>query len=189
MLRDFETKKHETNDVLSDEIKKLESQLLGQQQLLMKEKMPVIVLIEGWAAAGKGTLIKELISELDPRFYNVVSPVVLPEADERFPFLYQYMKAIPVNGKVTFLDSGWMENVVRKYLRHEITKEEYRSRVRQVNEFIAIFRAEHVGEDLSEKRNGAFNPVNSSTTNLAQEMRERWFETKDGRCFFGIVRF
>ena len=135
MLRDFETKKHETNDVLSDEIKKLESQLLGQQQLLMKEKMPVIVLIEGWAAAGKGTLIKELISELDPRFYNVVSPVVLPEADERFPFLYQYMKAIPVNGKVTFLDSGWMENVVRKYLRHEITKEEYRSRVRQVNEF------------------------------------------------------
>ena len=107
MLRDFETKKHETNDVLSDEIKKLESQLLGQQQLLMKEKMPVIVLIEGWAAAGKGTLIKELISELDPRFYNVVSPVVLPEADERFPFLYQYMKAIPVNGKVTFLDSGW----------------------------------------------------------------------------------
>ena len=45
------------------------------------------------------------------------------------------MKAIPVNGKVTFLDSGWMENVVRKYLRHEITKEEYRSRVRQVNEF------------------------------------------------------
>lgn len=53
--------------------------------------------------------------------------------------------------------------------------------VRQVNEFIAIFRAEHVGEDLSEKWNGAFNPVNSSTTNLAQEMRERWFESKDGR--------
>ncbi len=135
MLRDFETKKREDSNSLNTEIKQLETQLLGQQQLLMKEKMPVIVLIEGWAAAGKGTLIKELISELDPRFYNVVSPVVLPEADERFPFLYQYMKAIPVNGKVTFLDSGWMENVVRKYLRHEITKEEYRNRVRQVNEF------------------------------------------------------
>ena len=135
MLKDFETKKREDSNSLNAETKQLESQLLAQQQLLMKEKMPVIVLIEGWAAAGKGTLIKELISELDPRFYNVVSPVVLPEADERFPFLYQYMKAIPVNGKVTFLDSGWMENVVRKYLRHEITKEEYRSRVRQVNEF------------------------------------------------------
>ena len=135
MLRDFETKKREDSNSLNTEIKQLETQLLGQQQLLMKEKMPVIVLIEGWAAAGKGTLIKELISELDPRFYNVVSPVVLPEADERFPFLYQYMKAIPVNGNVTFLDSGWMENVVRKYLRHEITKEEYRNRVRQVNEF------------------------------------------------------
>lgn len=135
MLKDFETKKKENKSTLNAEIKELQAQLLSQQQLLMKEKLPVIVLIEGWAAAGKGSLIKELISELDPRFYKVVSPVVLPEADERYPFLYQYMNSIPVNGKVTFMDSGWMENVVRKYLRHEITKDEYRSRIRQVNEF------------------------------------------------------
>ena len=135
MLKDFETKKNEDNDALNAEIKTLQSRLLGQQQLLMKAKIPVIVMIEGWAASGKGTLIKELISELDPRFYNVVSPVVLPEAEERYPFLYHYEKALPVNGKVTFLDSGWMENAVRKYLRHEITKDDYRRRIRQVNEF------------------------------------------------------
>ncbi len=135
MLRDFETKKREDKASLNAEIKELQSVLLGQQQLLMKAELPVIVMIEGWAAAGKGSLIKELISELDPRFYHVESPKVLREAEERFPFLYQYMKPIPVNGKVTFLDSGWMENVVRKYLRHEINKDEYRRRIRQVNEF------------------------------------------------------
>ena len=135
MLKDFETKKHENNDVLNSEIKELQSKLLSQQQLLMQEKIPVIVMIEGWAAAGKGSLIKELISELDPRFYHVVSPKVIPESAERQPFLCQYVQAIPVKGKVTFYDSGWMENVVRKYLDHEITKDEYRNRIREVNEF------------------------------------------------------
>lgn len=135
MLRDFETKKREDKTALSSEIKKMQEQLLAQQQLLMQSKLPVIVMIEGWAAAGKGSLIKELISELDPRFYHVESPKVLSEADERYPFLYQYMNAIPVNGKVTFLNSGWMENNVRKYLRHEINKDEYRRRIRQVNAF------------------------------------------------------
>ena len=130
MLRDFESKKREDNNSLNEEIKQFQAKLLSQQQLLMKEKIPVIVMIEGWAAAGKGSLIKELISELDPRFYHVESPKVLREAEERYPFLYHYMKTIPVNGKVTFLDSGWMENVVRKYLRHEINKDEY-----EVNEF------------------------------------------------------
>ncbi len=135
MLKDFERKKREDKETLSAEIKELELKLLGQQQLLRDAGLPVVVLIEGWAAAGKGSLIKELISEIDPRFYNVVSPVVLPESEERYPFLYQYDKAIPENGKITFLDSGWMENVVRKFLRHEITKDEYRRRMRQVNEF------------------------------------------------------
>ena len=135
MLRDFESKKRGDNNALNEEIKQFQAKLLSQQQLLMKERIPVIVMIEGWAAAGKGTLIKELISELDPRFYHVVSPKVLPESEERYPFLKQYAEAIPVNGKVTFFDSGWMENVVRKYLGHEITKDEYRNRLREVNEF------------------------------------------------------
>ena len=117
------------------EIKALRERLLAQQQLVRDQKLPIIVLVEGWAAAGKGSLINELISEIDPRFYNVVSPVVLPEKEERYPFLYQYAKAIPENGKIMFYDSGWMEGAVRKFLRRDITKKQYKERVRSVNEF------------------------------------------------------
>ncbi len=135
MLKNFTKKKKEDKEALSAELKTLRAELMAQQQKLMSAKLPVIVLIEGWAAAGKGSLIKELISEIDPRFYRVESPVVIHESEERYPFLYQYFKSIPENGKITFLDSGWMENVVRKFLRHEITREEYRRRLRQVSEF------------------------------------------------------
>ena len=135
MLQDFEKSKPEDKDTLNAEIKELRARLIATQQLLREKKLPVLVLIEGWAAAGKGSLIKEIISEIDPRFYNVVSPAVIPESDSRYPFLYPYASAIPENGKLIFLDSGWMENVVRKQLRLEITREEYKRRVRAVNEF------------------------------------------------------
>ena len=120
---------------LNNEIKELRAQLLARQQLIREAKLPIIVLLEGWSAAGKGSLIKELISEIDPRFYNVVSPAIVPESEARYPFLYPYAAAIPENGKLVFLDSGWMESIVRKSLRLEISKEEYKKRIRAINEF------------------------------------------------------
>ena len=135
MLKDFEKSKHEDKEVLNGEIRELRARLLGQQQLLREKKLPVLVLIEGWAAAGKGSLIKEIISEIDPRFYNVVSPAVIPESESRYPFLYPYATAIPENGKLIFLDSGWMEALVRKRLRLEISGKEYKRRIRAVSEF------------------------------------------------------
>ncbi len=120
---------------LKAEIKALREHLMGQQQAIRAKGLPIIVLVEGWAAAGKGSLIKELISELDPRFYNVTSPVITPEAEARYPFLYPYAQAIPENGKIMFYDSAWMEDCVRKYLHREITRDEYKKRLRAVNEF------------------------------------------------------
>ena len=135
MLKDFKDSKTEDKKELNNEIRQLREKLLAQQQLVRSSGLPIIVLVEGWAAAGKGSMISDLISEIDPRFYNVVSPAVLPQSEERYPFLYQYAKAIPENGKIMFYDSGWMEGAVRKYLRREITKKEYKEILRSVNEF------------------------------------------------------
>ena len=126
MLKEYKGAKDEDNQKLKTEVKALRERLIAQQQLVRETKLPIIVLLEGWAAAGKGSMISALISEIDPRFYNVVSPVVLPEREERYPFLYQYAGAIPENGKIMFYDSGWMEGAVRKYLRRDITREEYK---------------------------------------------------------------
>ena len=135
MLLNFEKAKPEEKSALKAEIKELRARLLAQQQRIRDAKLPVIVLLEGWAAAGKGSLINELINEIDPRFYNVTSPQVLPEAQERYPFLYQYASAIPENGKIMFYDSGWMEGAVRKYLHRDITRSQYKQRIRSIIEF------------------------------------------------------
>ncbi len=135
MLKNYKPADPEERGKLKDEIKKLREQLLAQQQPVRDQKLPVIVLVEGWAAAGKGSLINELISEIDPRFYNVTSPVIQQRSEDRYPFLYPYAAAIPENGKIMFYDSGWMEAAVHRLLRREITSAEYRDLVRSVNEF------------------------------------------------------
>ena len=117
------------------ELKALREKLMAQQQEIRAMNLPIIVLVEGWSAAGKGTLINEIISELDPRFYNVTNHRIDPESSSRYPFLYPYARAIPENGKIMIYDVGWMEDCVRKLMRREITKDEYKKRVRAVNEF------------------------------------------------------
>ena len=114
---------------------RLQEKLVSQQQSIREAGLPVIVLVEGWSAAGKGSLINLLISEMDPRFYSVVSPKTVPENEERYPFLYKYFGAIPENGKFLFLDAGWMEETVRRHLRREITGTEYERRVESCNIF------------------------------------------------------
>ena len=136
MLKDIDKKSENPGrEVLKGEIKELRALLTGMQEPIKEAKLPIIVLVEGWAAAGKGTLINELISEIDPRFYKVVSTVFTPDAESRYPFLYPYASAIPENGKILFMDGGWMEDAVRKFLRREITEKQYRDRIREIGEF------------------------------------------------------
>ena len=40
--------------------------------------IPIIVVFEGWSAAGKGTLINEMILPLDPRGFSVYSIAIRP---------------------------------------------------------------------------------------------------------------
>ena len=136
MLQDFQRK----DDGLDKsgrraEIKRLRESLVGRQQDVREAKLPVVVLVEGWDSAGKGYLINELISEMDPRFFSVATFSHIPESEERYPFLKKFFDVLPENGKFLFLDTGWMEDCVGKYLRREIPKEEYERRIESCNTF------------------------------------------------------
>ena len=136
MLKEYERPDDGMNkDERRAEADRLQEKLTAQQMLLRDAKLPVIVLIEGWAAAGKGSLINDLISEVDPRFSSVFSADSALKEAERYPFLYPYFKAIPEDGKLLFMDSGWMEATVRDLLSGEIGKKEYRRRLLSVNRF------------------------------------------------------
>ncbi|MBI4349913.1 MAG: polyphosphate:AMP phosphotransferase [Elusimicrobia bacterium] len=86
---------------------------LGELQREAKElKVPVIIVFEGWDAAGKGTLINRLILPLDPRGFNV-HPMPAPNEEERLrPFLWRYWKKTPADGRIAIFDRSWYRHVI-----------------------------------------------------------------------------
>ena len=116
-------------------LKRRRLDLAGLQQTIKNEKLPVIVLVEGWGAAGKGGLIRSLIRELDPRFFTVRSPHVQTDRERRWPFLKRYFDLIPEKGKILFLDSSWMDGTMKEYLGGDISDKEYVRRIESAKVF------------------------------------------------------
>ena len=164
---------------------------LSAQQLALKEKkLPVIILIEGWGAAGKGSLIGRLIRYLDPRFYTVCTRSVPSDEELRKPFLWHYFTKIPQNGKIVIFDSGWMEETVRSVENKELKKSALTERLegirifeRQLAEngylvvklFLHISREEQKKrlEELEEDKNTDWR-VTKTTGGRTRTMGGRW---------------
>lgn len=95
----------------------------------------MLVLIEGWGAAGKGSTIGGIIKNIDPRFFKVASMSAPTEEEKRKPFLYRYFVKIPEAGKFEFLDSGWMDEVTKGRLRGELSDKQYAERIESIKRF------------------------------------------------------
>lgn len=116
-------------------LKARREELAGLQQPIKEAKLPVIVLVEGWGAAGKGSVIHSLIRELDPRFFKVRSVGMPMEEERRWPFLKRHFETIPEEGKILLLDSGWMDETVRERLRRDLSDQEYQRRLESIRVF------------------------------------------------------
>jgi AMP-polyphosphate phosphotransferase len=74
--------------------------------------IPIIVVFEGWSAAGKGTLVNELILPLDPRGFSVYSTRGPTEEEAFYPFLWRFWRQTPTRGRLAIFDRSWNRRVV-----------------------------------------------------------------------------
>ena len=116
------------------EIKKYRDNISGKLQEIKESKIPFVIIVEGWHASGKGMLVNELIKNIDPRFYSVFVEDS-ERLEDRYPFMYPYFNAIPENGKFTFYEGAYMQNIVDKCFTGEIPADLYRARLRNINNF------------------------------------------------------
>jgi polyphosphate kinase 2 (PPK2 family) len=98
---------------------RFETQLLRQQgrvylaQRRAQAKRRTIVLVfEGWDAAGKGGAIRRVASALDPQCYRVV-PMAAPTDEERARhYLWRFWRHLSRAGRVTIFDRSWYGRVL-----------------------------------------------------------------------------
>ncbi len=97
-------------------------------------RIPLIVLYEGWDAAGKGGNIRRVIQEMDPRGYEVI-PVAAPNDIERaHHYLWRFWCAVPKAGHITIFDRSWYGRVLVERVEGFCAEEEWRRAYREINE-------------------------------------------------------
>lgn len=134
MLKDFVVNDIPEEEELKAKLKEERAKLNASQMKIKDAGLPVMVLFEGWNAAGKGAVIGKIIKNIDPRFFKVATLDREPSPEEkRYPFLYRYIKEIPEAGKFQFFDTCWMEEIVDGVLKGEMDFETYESRVHSIN--------------------------------------------------------
>jgi polyphosphate:AMP phosphotransferase len=100
----------------SSQIQDLMRQLRSLEQACWENQLPVIVVLEGWAAAGKGTLLKKMVNYIDPRGFAVY-PIFSASPDERqYPFLWRFWQKLPPKGSLGIFYHSWYTHVLEDRL-------------------------------------------------------------------------
>ncbi len=135
MLSNWIKPKKMEPEIIDEKLKELREILSTKQTALRENKRPVMVIVEGWSASGKGSLIGKIIKNIDPRFFKVTTMSVKTEEENRKPFLYRHFIRIPEAGKYTFFDGSWMDEVTSEYLHDELSTTEYKNRLVSIKHF------------------------------------------------------
>ena len=73
MLKNVNFTEKPEEDELKARLKAAREKLAALQMQIKEHKLPVLVLVEGWGTAGKGSAIGQVIQNIDPRFFKVAT--------------------------------------------------------------------------------------------------------------------
>lgn len=104
--------------------KAMELRLGAVQRELKEKKIPVVIVFEGFKAAGKGLQINRLIKPLDPRGFEVYASRRPGEEERLRPFLWRFWTKTPEVGRIAIFDRSWYEKVMRERFEHGMEPEE-----------------------------------------------------------------
>lgn len=113
----------------------LQDRMRLAQRALVQAGLPLIVVFEGWDAAGKGTAIERLIERMDPRGFKV-HKISAPLVDEALrPFLWRFWIKIPGRGEVAVFDRSWYGRVLVERVEKTVKRRVWERAYQEINEF------------------------------------------------------
>jgi polyphosphate:AMP phosphotransferase len=116
-------------------MKGLENKIGELQRKAVDSKLPVIIIFEGWGAAGKGTLINKLMMSFDPRGYNVY-PIKDPTEEEQMhPFLWRFWTKTPERGRTAIFDRSWYRRLSVERLDGTTAKKDWKRAYHEIRTF------------------------------------------------------
>lgn len=104
-------------ELILDEVKRsdLGKQLASFQRELLLRNQSLVILVDGFESSGKSSVIKDLIRELDPRYFEVKTFEDPSDEEHQYPFLRRFMSKFPKLGHITVFDRSFYYTVLSNY--------------------------------------------------------------------------
>ena len=161
MLREWVKEEMPSEEEIATRLEKARAELAVRQTAIKEKGLPVLVILDGWGAAGKGSVLGRVIKGLDPRFFKCETLSQPSQEEQRRPFLYRYFVRIPKQGQFSFFDGSWMGEVTGQLLHGKISEDTYREHLisikrfeRQLNDngYLVVKYFFHISEKEQRKR-------------------------------------
>jgi AMP-polyphosphate phosphotransferase len=99
------------------------------------QQRPVVIIFEGWDAAGKGGAIRRITEKIDPRGY-VVYPIAAPQGDDKtHHYLWRFWRRLPEGGQIAVFDRSWYGRVMVERIEGFCSEVEWKRAYREINQF------------------------------------------------------
>ncbi len=135
MLKEWVKDEQPSDEELDARLEKARFELAKRQMSVKEKGLPVLIVFDGWGAAGKGSVLGRVIKNMDPRFFKCETLTEPTSEETRRPFLYRYFVRIPKEGKFSFFDGSWMGEVTSHYLMGDITEKKYKEHLTSIKRF------------------------------------------------------
>jgi polyphosphate kinase 2 (PPK2 family) len=135
MLEYVDLKQAVPKDEYKQRLEPLQERLYALQGQIFEQRIPVAIVFEGWAAAGKGTSLNTLAARLDPRGFRVV-PIVPPRTIElAYPWMWRYWLRIPAAGQMVGYDTSWYRRVLIERLTRTVKRRQWEAAYGDIRDF------------------------------------------------------
>jgi polyphosphate kinase 2 (PPK2 family) len=105
------------------------------QRKSQKKGRSVVLLFEGWDAAGKGGAIRRVVAALAPQCYRVI-PIAAPTDEERaHHYLWRFWRHLSRAGRVTIFDRSWYGRVLVERVDSLATQAQWSRAYAEIRQF------------------------------------------------------
>ncbi len=135
VLKQVDTSRTVSKDDYKTSLELLQGRLNRLQREAAGEGRSLVLVFEGWDAAGKGGAIRRLVGALEPRAYRIY-PVAAPTDEERaHHYLWRFWRHVPRAGRVAVFDRSWYGRVLVERIEGFATEPEWKRAYGEINDF------------------------------------------------------
>jgi len=114
---------------------RLQRRLYDLEKACWDHKIPSVVVLEGWDAAGKGSAIATLTARLDPRGFKLHKTQAPRTYEQQRPWLWRFWSQIPAYGEMAIFDGSWYGRVLVERVERLTEKSLWKRAYRDISEF------------------------------------------------------